>query len=274
MNRITFFWSRIVEIYQQVFSVLRKNPTVLFLFIWIGIFDVLALVVLFSAPTPPFSYVLAPIIRTFWNDRFLHYPDNFLLLPKLFGHAHFVISTVFGVFISGLVIKKIEADAKGEQLSILSAAGKIFRYYFSLVIVWLISYAVFSFALKGIAWILPKNLWIQLGGAFILGVLIQSLVAFLIPAILIVEKGFLRALGEGFRVGIKNIALMSALILVPMLFAFLISFARLYTPLFVQIQPEIVLWVLACGIVISLLADIFVTCSAALLFLKVRERSS
>src|SRR3989338_4481395 len=183
MKTVSFFWSKIVEIYRQVFSVLRKNPTVLFLFIWIGIFDVLALIALFSAPSPPFSYVLAPIVRTFWSDRFLHYPANFLLLPKLFNHAHFVISTVIGVFISGLVIKKIEAETKGESLSTLSAAGKVFRYYFSLVIAWLVSYAIFTFALKGVAFVLPKNLWIQLGGGFVLGVLIQSLVAFLIPAI-------------------------------------------------------------------------------------------
>ena len=271
MNKFSFFWSKIVEIYQQVFSVLRKNPTVLILFLWVGLFDLIALVVLFFAPVPPVSYVLAPIIRTFWTERFLHYPDNFLLLPKLFGHAHFLISTVFGVFVTGVVIKKIEADTKGEQLSTLSAVRPVFKYYLPLVLGWLISYAIFSFTLKGVLAVLPGKVLIQLGSGFILGIIVQSLVAFLLPAIIILENGFFKALFEGFRLGFKNLLLTSGLVFIPMVLAFALSFVKLYTPLFVKIYPEIVLWVLAGGIVVSMVVDIFVTSSATLLFLKVRN---
>ena len=208
----SFFWSKIVEIYQQAFSVLKKNPTILFLFLWLGILDALALIALFFAPSAPFSYVLAPIIRTFWSDRFLHYPDNFLLLPKLFSHAHFAISTVIGAFITGLVIKKIEADTKGEKISTLFAAGRISRYYFSLVIAWLISYGIFAFTLKGVLFILPKNALIQLVIGFILGLLVQAFISFLLPAIVILENGFFKALWEGFRFGAKNMLITMGLI--------------------------------------------------------------
>ena len=273
MEKLSFFWQKIVEIYQQVFSVLRKNPTVVILFIWLAILDVIALVLLFLAPSPPVSGVLAPIIRTFWGDYFLHYPNNFLILPKLFGHAHFIITTVVGVFVSGLVIKKIEADTKGEKLSTLSAAAPVFKRYFSLILVWLLSYGVFVVVFKGILPLLPHNLWVQFGGGFFLGLFIQSILAFLLPALLIIENGFFKALWEGIRFGFKNVVLMSGLIFIPMLFALVISFVKLYTPLFVRIRPEIVVWVLAVGIVISLVVDIFVTSSATLLFLKVRNKS-
>ena len=274
MNKISLFGSRIVEIYQMVFSVFKKNPTLYLLFLWIGLLEFIALAVLFFAPSEPVSYVLAPIIRTFWSERFLHYPDNFVLLPKLFAHVHFLISTVFGVFVTGLVIKKIEADTKGEQLSTLSAVRPVFKYYLSLVFGWLISYAIFTFALRGVLAVLPGKVLIQLGGGFILGVAVQALVAFLLPAIIILENGFFKALFEGFRVGLKNLLLTSGLIFVPMFLAFAISFVKLYIPLVIKVHPEMVLWILAGGIVISVVVDILVTSSATLLFLKVRNNKS
>ncbi len=269
-----FFMTKIVEIYKQVFSMLQKNPTVLFLFLILGIFDAIALTILFFAPIPPVSYVLAPIIRTFWTDQFLHYPYNFLLLPKLFGHAHFLISTVIGVFISGLIIKKIEADTKGETISTLFAFGFVLKKYISLVVAWLISYGVFTVGLKGLLYLLPKNLLIQMAGGFVLALLIQSIFAFLLPSLIIVDQGFLRSFLEGLRCGLKNVGIMSAIFAVPMLLVFAASFAKLYTSLFVQIYPELVLWVLAGGIVITLVVDILITSSATLMFLKVRNKKS
>jgi hypothetical protein len=274
MSTKSIFWSRIVEIYQQVFSMLKKNPTILFLFFTIGILDFIALIVLFLAPSAPVSYVLAPIIRTFWSDYFLHYPNNFLLLPKLFGHAHFLISTVVGVFITGLVVKQIEAEVTGQKISTVKAAAIVIRKYFSLVLVWLVSYGIFTLSLKGILPLLPSNIWIHLAGGFFLGLLIQSIFLFLIPALILVKQGFVKSLLEGFRFGIKNVLLTGALIAVPTFLALLVSFTKLFTPRLVRIQPEIVLWVLAGGIVISLFIDVLITSSATLLFLKGRTERS
>ena len=274
MEKQTFFWSKVIKIYQQVFSVLRKNPMVFFLFLLIALLDLVALMVLYFAPSPPVLNVLGPVIRSFWGDSYLHYPNNFLLLPKLFSHAHFLISTIVGVFITGIIIKKIEAETLGQKVSTLSAAGRIFKRYFSLVAAWLLSYGIFVFALKGILPLLPKNLWLQVGSGFFLGLIIQSVLAFLLPALVLIENGFFKTLFLGFRFGVKNILLTGALIFVPMMLILILSVARLFTPLFVRIHPELVLWVLCAGIVVSLLVDICVTSSATLLFLKVRNEKS
>ncbi len=271
MEKPSFFWSQIVEIYQQVFSVLRKNPTVMFLFFAVAFFDLVALIVLYFAPSPPVSNVLAPIIRTFWGDYYLHYPNNFLLLPKLFGYAHFLTSTVLGVFVTGIIIKKIEAETFGQKISTLSAAVPVIRKYLALVAVWLISYGAFVFSLKGVLMLLPHNLGIQLVGGFLLGLVMQSILVFLLPALMIIKNSFFKTLLEGIRFGLKNMVLTSALIFTPMLFALGIAVARLFTPFFVRIHPELVLWVLCSSIVITLLVDILVTSSATLLFLKVRH---
>ena len=260
---------KIVEIYKQVFSVLQKSPTILFLFLILGIFDAIALTVLFLAPIPPISTILAPIIRTFWSEQYLHYPSNFLLLPKLFGHAHFVISTVVGVFVTGLIIKKIEAEESGQRISTFSAAGDIFKKYFSLVIVWLISYGIFTVSLKGLLYVMPLNFWIQMSGSFILSLLIQSILAFLLPSLVIVNQNFFYAVWCGLKVGAQNIILMSGIFFIPMFLILALSIAKMYTPLFVKgFYPEAVLWILSGGIVITLVVDILITTSATLVFLK------
>jgi len=252
---------------------LKKNPTVLFLFLILGIFDGIALTILFFAPIPPISNLLAPIIRTFWSDKYLHYPYNFLLLPKLFGHAHFLINTVIGVFVSGLIIKKIEAVNLGQGISTLSAAGDILKKYFSLVLAWLISYGAFSISLKGLLYLLPHNFIILLTCTFLLSLIIQSIFAFLLPSLVIVNRNFFYAFLGGLKVGCQKILLMIGVFFLPMFLVFALSFTKLYTSLFVKIYPELVLWVLTAGIVITMIVDILITTSATLIFLKARSEN-
>ena len=254
---------------------LRKNPIIYFLFIWIGILDLIALVLLFLAPSPPVSYLLAPIIRTFWSDQYLHYPDNFLLLPKLLGHAHFLISTVIGVFVTGLVIKQIEGDWSGERATTISSMQLVLKKYVALVVAWLISYGAYVASLKLLMAVLPPIFpALQLLVSFLLAVAVQAILAFFLPALIVLNQGFLRSLWEAIRFGTQNMLVTSALILVPVFLALCVSVLKLYTPLFVQVHPELVLWVLTAGIVVSVLVDLWVTSSVTLLYLKARQGKS
>ena len=273
-NQKNFFWPKIVEIYKQVFSVLRKDPTLFILFSIIAFLDLLALLVLFFAPTPPVSYILAPIIRNFWSEKFLHYPYNFSLLPKLFNCAHFLITMLVGVFVSGLVIKKIEGHiVQGEHLSILSAARPVSKTYFSLIVAWLISYGFFSFSLKALLPLVRFNIWLQILVAFFASVIFQALVAFFLPAILILKGGFLRKMWKALNYGAKNILTTGILIALPVLLLMVFSFFKMLTPYYLKVYPEMVLWVLVIGIAIMTVVDVLITSSTPVLFLKVREKS-
>ncbi|MBI4115665.1 MAG: hypothetical protein HY447_03715 [Candidatus Omnitrophica bacterium] len=254
---------------------LRKDPMVGMLFGVILVCDFIALALLFLAPSPPVSYVLAPIIRTFWDDQFLHYPANFLLLPKLLDHAHFVITTIIGVFLTGVVIKKIEGQiVERERVSLLDACGSVMKRYLSLIIAWLLSYGLLVFSLRVTLPIIPQNAWLQLGGAFGVSVMIQGLVVFLLPAILILNKGFFRSVWEGLRFGAKNILVAVALISLPMFFVIALSFFKILTPVYVRVYPEFVLWVLSIGILIMTVVDLWITSLATILFLKERNHES
>lgn len=269
---LNFFWRKFVGIYQQTFAVLKESPTIGILFLLIAFFDFLALVVLFYAPSEPVSLVIAPVIRTFWGERFLHYPENFVLLPKLLNHAHFLILSLFGISVTGIAIKKIEAHAEGNTLSVLSAVGPVFKKYFSLLVVWLAFYGFFMFSLKHILRQLPPNVWAQLAGGFCVGIVIQSLFAFLLPSLLISGRGLFRDLWEGMLTGVRHFLLTSSLIAVPMVLIVTLSFFKAMAPLMVRFYPEMVLWVLAAGIIISMIVDLLVTTSTTLLYLQVRNR--
>ena len=271
-TNLIFFWQKSVEIYRQVFLLLKKDPTLLMLFVITGIIDLLALIFLFLAPFPPVSYILAPIIRTFWSDVFLHYPQNFVLLPKLYNDAHLFIATTAGVFISGLVIKKIEGGMREEKrVTLIEAAQEVFKRYFSILLAWLASYGLFILASKFLIARVPPQVGLRLAATFFLGVTCQSLAAFWIPALLLLDKGFFAKLLTGMRYGMKYFISTSLLIAIPMALVMVLTFFRWLTPHYLDFYPELILWVLVAGCGVMAFVDMWVTLTTTLLFLEVQK---
>lgn len=268
-----FFWKKIVEIYQQTVKVLKNDPTVWILFVVLMMLELLALGVLFLSHSEPVSFILAPLIRTFYSDRFLHYPHNFVLLPKLLNHAHFLITTVIGVIISGIVIKKIEGQLVEKKVRSMYEAGqRVLNKYFALVIAWLLTYFIFRFTFN---WLMPffaVNAIVYLTGAFLLGLLIQSLLVFLIPAILINEAGWFKSLIHGFTFAFFNLPRTLLLLALPMLLVVIVGYFKVLTPVYMEVNPELVLLVLATSVVIMTVVDYFITASATVLYLKARNK--
>ncbi len=262
------------DFYEQVLLLTRKDVTLPLLFLIIAFLDFAALIVLYLIPSPPVSYVLAPIVRTFWGERFLHYPDNFLLLPKLMTHAHFVMSTCFGVLITGITMKKIEASLdRNASISILSAVQALGKRFFPLLATWLGTYFLFFAILKMSLPFVSKNPWVQLAAVYLFGLLFQSVSIYLLPAMVISSRRFLMRLSEGFAFGVRNFQMTLALLAAPVFVIILVFFSRLLTPLYIRIYPELVLWVLGFGIILTALVDYIITLSTTAVFLKGRNET-
>ena len=262
-------WGLIRKIYSKSCEVLQKDPTILFLFILVGILDLLALSVLFLIPSIGF---LSPIVRTLWGERFLHYPENFLLLPKLFNYAHFIILTLIGVLLTSVAIKKIQACYDNSRISLVQAGKVVIRKYFGLMAIWLLFYGVFMVAMRFILSFLPPVIFLQFAVAFLFSLIIQSVFVFLMPAYILLGSRFLKAIWEGFLLGLKRLHITCLLISVPMFAMIVLSFLKSIIPAFVQVVPEMVLWVLFVGVVVSTVVDLLVTTSTTILFLE-REKS-
>ncbi|GEM_PF-1177711 len=267
----SFFWSHVVDIYQQIFTAVKKDPTIFVLFTFIALVDLGVLTFLFLAPMAPVSNLLAPIIRTFWDDIYLHYPQNFLLLPKLFKHAHFLVMATFGIWVNALVVKKIENQlTERKKRSLLSLSGSVLKKYIPLLFSWLAVYFLFTNSLKLINWFMPKVLVLHLGVLFAMTLAAQSLAAFLMPVILCGGKNFFQSWKEAFRQGVLNFKTMSVLTLIPILAVVLLAFLSAFTPVYVRIYPELTLWILVLVSIAMTLVDFFVTSTATVLFLEQR----
>jgi hypothetical protein len=261
---------KIVEIFRQTQKILKESPMIWVLFTYLAVCDLIALLVLYTAPFGPHSVIFAPIIRAIWADQYLHYPANFLLLPKLMQHAHTVILLVVGIIITGIVIKKVEASGKGGTLHSVQALKLVLPKYLPMAVCWLVSSYVFNLLIKKGLPILPPNFWVRLAGTVLLAVLSQALLSYLLPAILLSKTGVLRGIKDAFVVGVKYIVQTVALTGAPVLVLVGLAYVKSLAPFIAQAEPERVFWLLVIAIPITTLADLWITVSTTLLFLKVK----
>ena len=93
------------ETFSSFHKLIKNNTSLILPFLIVALLDAVALALIFFAPRPPIASFLAPPIRKFWGDQFLHYPQNFVLIPKLFNYAHILTSFTFGIIMTGIFIK-------------------------------------------------------------------------------------------------------------------------------------------------------------------------
>src|SRR3989339_693704 len=219
--------------------ILCRDPRILLPFLCIVLFQYATLLTLFFAPRPPFSIVLAPVIRAFWGDQFLHYPYNFLLLPQLYNYAKNIIDITFGVFFIGIAVSMITQSYNNARpewaLGIQKTAKRLIR----LILLWLITIAVIVGILKFIhlfSQSFISSIKVQLFLDFLAGTLVQVVFAFAIPAVIIENRKLLIALKRTTAL-CKNYPLETLLIVgipsmlfLPLLFIDFVSLMKRFVP--------------------------------------------
>ena len=268
-----------------------KNKPILFIpFIIFFIFDLISLIILYLAPRMPLRLLFGPPIRTFWGEKFLHYPLNFLLLPKLISLARMGLSIFLGSLLTGLAVALVWDIYNKKHLKLKTSFGIALKKYFDLFAIIFIVTCSFYVLQKTLtlglmnyfitghrkllffgpgAWMGP----ILLALNFILVILIQSAFIYAIPLIIIEKERLMMSLIKSFILFKKLFIPTLILVSLPML---------LYVPivilesksefLIMQLFPESVLLVLVLDCAISsLLIDVVVTVSTTWLYLIHRE---
>lgn len=282
--------SLVKKVYSKSFSFLKACPNFFSPFILLVSFEFLALIILFLAPRSPLSIVLGPPIRTFWHEKFLHYPLNFFLLPKLVSHARMVLAILLGSLTSGMAVAIAAAIYNNKITKTTSALKVSIKKYLSLFTVLLIvniGYFIltklltiglikyFSAGHAKLLFIGPK-LWLGLiftALLFILAGIIQALFIYSIPAIIIDNKRVFKAIGMSLGLFFKFFIPTLILVFIPLL---------LYIPVIVlsskgiflmdKFFPEIILLIEALGIIVTtLIIDPIVTMSTTVLYLIKKE---
>lgn len=239
----------------------------------------------------PLRLILGPPIRTFWGERFLHYPFNFLLLPKLLNLSRMALAVVFSSLLTGAAVAMVfdVYSKKHPKLSACLKSGlKRYIHLFAIVLIFtglfyflgkIITQGLLKYFMAGHTRLLFLRAGIWMGPIltcinFLLALLIQSAFIYAIPILMIEEEKLIKSIVKSFILFKKLFIKTLILVGLPML---------LYIPIMVLLNnsaflisnvfPESILLVLILGgIISSLIIDPIVTISTTFLYLMNKEK--
>jgi hypothetical protein len=279
------------KVYSKTFQSIKSNPVLLAPFAIFACFELIALVVVYLAPRMPLKIILGPPIRALWGENFLHYPINFLLIPKLAAFARIGLTVIIGSLLTGVATILVYNIYKNARLSLKDSFKSAVKKYISLftivLLFTLIFYAVEKISTKVLVkyfvsghtrlFFLGPKIWlgpILICLNFALVILIQSAFIYVIPILMIegekLTKSILRSFVLFKKLFVKTIILVGLpmLVYIPIIVlqsdnAFLID----------RVFPEAVLLVsILSTLVSSLIVDCIITISATNLYLMNRDK--
>src|SRR3989338_6200960 len=125
-----------IKTWQDTLKIVTRNRNILLPFIIVGLIDVFLLFIIYLAPHPPLSALLGTPIKVFWGERFLHYPFNLLLIPRLFDITHIVSTALSGVLMTGVAVRMLKEVQGGIKPNFSISLNKSWRIYLRLLVIW------------------------------------------------------------------------------------------------------------------------------------------
>jgi len=269
----------------------KNAPAIFIPFIIFAIIEFIALICIYLAPRMPLRLILGPPIRTFWGEGFLHYPLNFLLIPKLMSLSRMFLSIIFSSVLTGMAVVIISDIYNKKHLNLETAFKSALKKYISLFsivfILILLYYGLIKIVNTGLAkyfiaghtrllflgvraWLGPILFVIN----FILGVLIQSAFIYAIPTLIIENEKLPKSITRSFALFKKLFVPTLILVGLPILFYIpIVIIQGNSTILMNKLFPEFILWVAILGIIVNALIDLVITTSCTFLYLMNREGS-
>ncbi len=282
--------SSVIKVYKTTFQSLKANPVLLIPFAIFALIEFVALIVIFLAPRMPFKLLLGPVIKTFWGEGFLHYPANFILLPKLMALDRMFLSVIFSSLLTGMAVAIIFDIFNKKSLNLKTAFKSALKNYISLLfivfILILLYYLITKFTGIGLAkyflaghtrlLFLGARAWfgpILLAINFVFGILIQAAFVYAIPVLIIENKTLFKSIIRSFGLFKKLFFPTFILLSIPMLICIPIIIMQNNSVFLIdKLFPEFILLVSIFGIIVNALIDLIVTTSCTFLYLMNKEK--
>ena len=281
---------QIKKTYRSIFSAFRSTPIILSPFLIFVLIELIALVFLFLIPRAPLRSVLGPIVATLWSEIFLHYPSNFLLLPKLASFSRMALTVLFGSLLTGVAVNMYYLWFQKKTIKPKAVLRDVFKKYAHLFIAVLLFILIFYFTSRFTKVILvkyfvaghakllfiPFGIWlgpILSGINFILAILLQCLFVYVIPLIVIEKLNALKSILRSVLI-FRRLFLPTIIIVTLAMVLYLPIVILIYNSAFLlnKFFPEIILWVLFFSTLLSsLVIDPLITLSATQLYLANKE---
>ncbi|MFH1128459.1 MAG: hypothetical protein V1699_03500 [Candidatus Omnitrophota bacterium] len=291
MNTEKTGFSAIKSAYNLTFKSLKNNPILFAPFAIFAFFELLSLIIIYLAPRMPLRLVLGPMIKAFWSESYLHYPNNFLLLSKLSYLARMALAISIGSILSAIAITIVLDIYHKKQVNLKNSLFSALKNYPSFFIIIFISVFLYYFAIKiftslllsyflsghGRLVFLPARFWmgpVLFCVNFILAIIIQSAFIYAIPIIIIEKEKLIKAIFRSFIFFKKLFVPTIILVSLPMLILIPISVLSYNTPFLInKFFPELILYIAFLGMAVnSLIVDPLITVSTAFLYLQVKKK--
>ena len=274
-------FKRLVWLWAQCFKSMR-NVSTFVPFLLYGLVQVILLYSLINFNQSPFSSYLIPIIRKFFGEAALHYPNFFYILAPFYSQVNLILSGLIGVIIIGMGTHLFAVTFNGSKSTLGQAIKSTMPRYGLLFIVWILESALTIAMIIGVPWILNKLLqpeyrisrFIELGG-LLLGIAMASIFAYTTALIVLDKQKLLRTLSQTFSIFKKNSITTFLLIAIPTFLYFPINFlTRKSVVLITKFSPEIIVLLLSTGVFISFISSYFQIGTITRFYLLLKEKRS
>lgn len=275
------------NIFTHTFETLKHYPLIYVPFTIFVTVELTALTFLYYIPRVPLRELFGPPVRTFWGEKFLHYPYNFLLLPKLSYYSRMFLSIILGSLLLGMAVALINDIYYKKPLRLLKALKIALKKYISLFTVALIITALYFLLERTLAFGVIKyflsghkkllfiraNIWV--GPllsvlSFFTAITVQSVFAYCVPALIIGNEKLLKAIMKSFLLYVKYFIPTLIIVGLPMC-AFIPILILTYNSTFLinKLFPEFILYILIFGAIVnSLVLDLLITASTTYCYLE------
>ena len=252
---------------------------------------ILLLGILYFAPHFPLNKIFGPIITELFGSDALSYPDFYIFLIKIFNNVELIVAVVVGSLTTAMAVFLVSRYDQSEKLNLGQSFRVCWKRY--LVLVLAVGLAVFCLELmiKMPHWLFtryfsprrPTLLWLdaKIWAVYIMPVInfliiavTQALFVFVIPFLVIKNKGLIRSLFLSIWLSIRKFYIVLPLVIFPLFLYLPFSFLKNNTLFLLnRMTPELVIVPLLIGSIFvnNLIIDAFVTLSVTIFFLQVTE---
>jgi len=247
--------------------------------------------ILYFSPRFPLSAFFNPVIGTLWGAEFTHYPNNILILPKLFQNMQVLVYIFISSFFIAVAIWIITTINDGKKADFSSACKDTLRHYIHIFSAALIIFGTFFGFYK--LYYIALNSILQISssdGVFfvakkvilhgtpymnlLMGVFVTAMFAFVFPIIIIDKRKILSAIGLNFKNLWGSFWYIFAVVLIPTLFYLPVLLLRSNINIVASATfPEVRVLALIVSVVVTMFIDVTIYTAITSFYLMKKEHS-
>lgn len=234
-----------------------------------ALLQIVVLFVLFSFSSPVLAGIFVPLFKKMYGEAILHYPYFFLylttsptLVPGVFNLANIIMGLILGIILDGTAMFMFCSHFTGKRISFLSGIGVALSRYGVLFALGMFRLAIL-FLVRMIPWLLkdiavgsPRREFALEIGCMILVVICTGIFVYATPAVIWRRRNLFRAVADSWRTFIHNFFSTFLFISIPLMISFPVNFLKGRSgALIAKFNPEIVVWIIVLGIIVSVFAN-------------------